>query len=103
MDTKHSQHTTNSLAHTFKRLNVQGNQIDTQGNQTHYKNTVVNLSHVNLTDTQRDVLDLGLQFIPTPKSDILPTAQKALKHFSRQIKLRYFFHGSKHKPPISPN
>ena len=100
MDPTNSQHITRPLAYTFKLLNVQGNQTDTQGNKTHRENTVVNLSHVILTDTQRDVLDLGLQFIPTPKSDILPIAQAALKQFSRQIKLRYFFHGSKHTSSI---
>lgn len=50
---------------------------------------------------QHEVLDYGLQFIPTPKSNKLPTTQEALKRFGRQIKLRYFFHGSKHTPTIT--
>lgn len=72
-----------------------GNQTNTpQRKNTPYKNTVVNLSHVTLTDTQRGVLDLGLKFIPTPQCAILPKAQAAIKRFGRLIKLRYFFHGS---------
>jgi len=100
LDPTNSQQITRPLADTFKLLDVQGIQTDNQGKQTLHKNTVVNLSHVTLTDTQREVLDLGLKFIPTPKSDILPIAQTALKKFSRLIKLRYFFHGSKNTSPI---
>ena len=54
---------------------------------------VVNLSHVKLTRTQCEVLDYGLDFIPTPRTNELPVAQEAIQKFARQLKLRYFFHG----------
>ena len=55
--------------------------------------TIVNLSQVKLTQTQCEVLDYGLQFIPTPRTGVLPSVQEAIRKFARQVKLRYFFHG----------
>ena len=40
-------------------------------------NLVVNLSNITLTDSQINVLNKGLKFIPTPKSDTIHTGVKS--------------------------
>ena len=46
-------------------------------------NLVVNLSNIILTDSQINVLNKGLRFIPTPKSDTIHTGVKSFLEFKR--------------------
>ena len=56
--------------------------------------TVVNLSDFILTETQTEVLGMGLNFIPTPPCVDGDAIQESVRKFTRQMHLRYFFHGS---------
>ena len=58
------------------------------------------MSHVVLSDRQREVLELGLQFIPTPLKIDGRAIQKAVQGFSRQMHVRYFFRGTKNSREI---
>ena len=62
--------------------------------------TVVNLSDVILTETQTEVLGMGLNFIPTPPCADGEAIQESVRKFSRQMHLRYFFHGSQRTKEI---
>ena len=58
---------------------------------TRYNPTIVNLSHLVLSETQAETLDFGLQFIPTPQTNDLKDMHASIKRFARHIHLRYFY------------
>ena len=52
---------------------------------------VVNFSNIILTDSQINVLNKGLKFIPTLKSDTIHTGVKSFSEFKRQMLPKYHF------------
>ena len=81
------------MVDTFKLLKAKGNEDQAFISTNTGKINVVNLSNVQLTKPEIEILDLGLQFVPTFCNSIFPSTQAALDRFSRQIKFKYFFHG----------
>ena len=60
-------------------------------------NLVVNLSNIKLADSQINVLNKGLKFIPTPKSDTIHTGVKSFLEFKRRILPKYHFRAQEDK------
>ena len=60
-------------------------------------NLVVNLSNIIPTDSQINVLNKGLRFIPTPKSDTIHTGVKSFLEFKRRMLLKYHFRAQQDK------
>ena len=62
--------------------------------------SVLNLSNFSLSDTEHDVLDKGLNFIPTPKQISKAPILEAASQFGRRLKITYHFRRSKfqHQP-----
>ena len=57
-------------------------------------NTVINLSKLTLSQSEFDVLNKGLNFIPRPKSISRIPILEAATNFGRRLKLNYHFRGS---------
>ena len=55
---------------------------------------MVNLSHLTLSESENKILELGLNYIPTPFYRDSGTIQTAVHNFTRQLSLRYFFRDS---------
>ena len=85
---------------SFKLRTAHGSHTRASLENTLEPKTVINLSHVVLSDRQRDILELGLQFIPIPVNIDGRVIQKAVHGFSRQMHLRYFFRGTKNSREI---
>ena len=84
----------------FKLITAHDSQTRALLENTLEPKTVINLSHVILSDRQKEILELGLQFIPTPVNIDGMAIQKAVNGFSRQMHLRYFFRGTKNSREI---
>ena len=74
---------------SFKLRTAHGSHTRASLENTLEPKTVINLSHVVLSDRQREILELGLQFIPIPVNIDGRAIQKAVHGFSRQMHLRY--------------
>ena len=61
--------------------------------------TIVNLSHLVIYEIQAEILDFGLQFIPTPQTNDLEDMHASIKRFARHTHLRYYFHGTRSTKP----
>ncbi|GFR95206.1 flagellar protein FliL [Elysia marginata] len=60
--------------------------------KSHNTNTVVNLSHHALTDTQTEVLSKNLNFCPTPKNVNYVELSEDVHRFTRRLRLAEFFY-----------
>ena len=54
-------------------------------------NTVINLSKMQLSQSENDLLQKGLNFIPTPNTVSKLPILEAASHFGRRLKLAYHF------------
>ena len=85
-----------------RKTRRKNNRIDrlhtqTEANKEHIKN----LSNVELTTDQINLLAKGLKFIPTPKEKEIQIRRQLLKdfdHFSRRMRLQYIFNGENNEP-----
>ena len=53
--------------------------------------TIVNLSSRDLSNIEKQILDKGLKFIPTPSINSLEEIVESTERFERLIKIKYFF------------
>ena len=94
----------NTLRHTLKQKRTNNKKAKKQNKNKYHKilhnqikqtrsepNLVVNLSNIILTDSQINVLNKGLKFIPTPKSDTAHTGVQSFLEFKRQMLPKYQF------------
>ena len=85
-----------------RKTRRKNNRIDrlhtqTEANKEHIKN----LSNVELTTEQINLLAKGLKFIPTPKEKEIQIRRQLLKdfdQFSRRMRLQYIFNGENNEP-----
>ena len=94
----------NHVAYETKRAKLaeKNNRTDrlhaqTEANKGHIKN----LSNVELTTDQINLLAKGLKFIPTPKEKEIQIRRQFLKdfdQFSRRMRLQYIFNGENNEP-----
>ena len=85
-----------------RKTRRKNNRIDrlhtqTEANKEHIKN----LSNVELTTDQINLLAKGLKFIPTPKEKEIQIRRQLLKdfdQFSRRMRLQYIFNGETNEP-----
>ena len=69
----------------------------TEANKRHIKN----LSNVELTNDQINLLAKGLRVIPTPKQIEIQVRRDLLKdfdQFTRRMRLQYIYHGENNEP-----
>ena len=100
-----------TLRHTLKQKRTNYKNTKTKQNKNRYQrrlhnqikqtrlepNLVVNLSNIILTDSQINVLNKGLRFIPTPKSDTIHTGVESFLELKRQMLLKYHFRAQQDK------
>ena len=65
------------------------------------KQYIKNLSNIQLTTDQINLLSKGLKFIPTPvtiENSIRHQLMRDFDHFARRMRLRYMYHGENNEP-----
>ena len=94
--------TSNKTSNKTRKIRRKNNRIDrfdaqTGANKKHIKN----LSNVELTNDQINLLAKGLKFIPTPKQKEIQVRRELLKdfdQFTRRMRLQYIYHGENNEP-----
>ena len=56
---------------------------------------MVNLSRINLNQSEIDLLEKGLNFIPAPKTVMKEPILESANQFGRRLKLAYYYRKSK--------
>lgn len=98
-----SGHTKSSGVRTkTRKIRRKNNRIDRFDAQTEAsKKHIKNLSNVELTIDQINLLAKGLKFIPTPKQKEIQIRRHLLKDFDqfvRRMRLQYIYHGENNEP-----
>ena len=66
------------------------------------KTTITNLSSYNLSEAERNLLDKGLNFIPTPPREHPATILQDYLLFDQKLRLRYYFEDKETKSQEQP-
>ncbi|GFR64302.1 flagellar protein FliL [Elysia marginata] len=84
--------TTNKTVNTKPNRRFHRHGLPLSCPKSHNTNTVINLSHHALTDTQTDVLSKNLNFCPTPKNVNYVELSKDVHSFTLRLRLAEFFY-----------